>query len=579
MKASHPGLLALVALSLVGGKVLVPSLEAQKQAALGPSAPSTPPPDVAVPGVLLGAFRGLVVDYLWLRACRLQEDGKFYEAKDLAEWISKLEPRLEQVWSFQAHELAWNLCAATDDRNERWRWIEEGITLLRDKGIPLNPHAPELYFTLSRIYSDKIGGPFDDHHLFFKKQLAIELVRAFGPLVKDPLGRDPDPDLEGLAQAPELDAEATVLLAQLEKTGLDLNVTDPTGTRIGWDEALSKAPAARAILKEAPPEVEARLRRHFRAKALKALHLDARKCLEIERRYGPLDWHGCDAISLYWAVEGVNAAGTLGPGRAAREHRRLERLAINSVKHAARRGRLILEPGDNVFFAPEPRLVGRVLALYDDAIERAAAAEKAGDVALPDEEEDDDEHHHEKPKEDTTSALNYRLSMESARLDFLPEAIMILADYGQEADSRKLYQKLVATRPTGRNYDEFVGWLLREQATTELGDQASTQQILLGLWTRAWIAIARGDDERAKGQIALAIQVYHERQRLVAKYRAEGDQHPEIRIGAINPAKAKAQGYEDALKRIPAYLKRRLEDRGIQKRLEDQVPPELQGGN
>ncbi len=324
MKASTVALSLVAFLSFTGAGALVPLLDAQKKASLGASAPATPPPEVAVPGVLLGAFRGLVVDYLWLRACRLEDDGKFYEAKDLAEWISNLEPRLEQVWSFQAHGLAWNLCAATDDRNERWHWIQEGITLLRDRGIPLNPHAPELYFTLSRIYSDKIGGPFDDHHLFLKKQLAIQLVRAFGPLanVKGPLGEESDPDLEGLVQAPGLDAEAQALLAQLEKAGLDLNAVDPTGARVGWDVALYRSPAACTIIKEAPREVMLRLRRHFRAEALAALKLDARKCLEIERRYGPLDWHGCDAISLYWAIEGVNAAETLGPGRAAKERRR-----------------------------------------------------------------------------------------------------------------------------------------------------------------------------------------------------------------------------------------------------------------
>ncbi len=331
-----------------------------------------------------------------------------------------------------------------------------------------------------------------------------------------------------------------------------------------------------------------RLRRHFRAAALAALHLDARKCLEIERHYGPLDWHGCDAISLYWAVEGVAAAETLGPARSGKERRRLERLAISSVKHAVRRGRLILEPGEkvpgsapqfNVFFAPEPRLVNRVIALYDEAIERAAAAEKAGEVAATDEDDDDDEHHHEKPREDT-SAANYRMSMESARLDFIPEAIMILADYGDEAASKKLYAKLVATRPTGQTWDEFVSAMLKLQATTEYGDQASTQQILLGLWTSAWVALAHGDDERARGKIALAIQVYHERQKLVERYTRDGDLKALQRIGGINPAQAKAQGYEDALKRIPPALRRRLEDRGIQTRLEEHVPPELlQGGN
>ena len=126
----------------------------------------------------------------------------------------------------------------------------------------------------------------------------------------------------------------------------------------------------------------------------------------------------------------------------------------------------------------------------------------------PDEEDDDDEHHHEKPKEDA-SAANYRMSMESARLDFIPEAIMVLADYGQEAESRKLYAKLVAERPTGQTWEEFVNSMLSVQAKTEYGDQANTQQILLGLELLtlavfAIVAIVKGHSDNPAGHVGIA---------------------------------------------------------------------------
>ncbi|MEM1424864.1 MAG: hypothetical protein AAGH64_12795, partial [Planctomycetota bacterium] len=50
------------------------------------------PPAVAY-GVAMGAFRGLFVNYLWLRANRLKEDGKFHEAIQLSEAITTLQPR------------------------------------------------------------------------------------------------------------------------------------------------------------------------------------------------------------------------------------------------------------------------------------------------------------------------------------------------------------------------------------------------------------------------------------------------------------------------------------------------------
>jgi hypothetical protein len=533
---------------------LAGSIDEKKKAALGPSAPAAPPPEVAVPTVLLGAFRGLVVDYLWLRAMRLEDEGKFYEAKDLAEWISTLEPRLEQVWSFQAHGLAYNLSAACDDPKERWKWIKAGIELLRDKGIPLNPRAPELYFMLSRIYSDKIGGPFDDHHLFLKKFLAIELVRAFGPLGSDP-------DLEALARAPkDLDPPESALLAELRAAGLDLDATQGA-----WDEALARAaPRVRELAKQRDPELVRRVRAHFRADWARKLGLDPAKCLELDRTYGPLEWRGCDALSLYWAVEGAKAAETLGPARARKEHRRLERLAINSIKHAVRRGRLILAPNAEPFFAPEPQLVDRLIKMYDAAIADARAAEKSGEAASPDDEgEDDDGHHHEKaPTADATAAL-YRNSLEEARKEFLMEGVGVLARYGREAEARRVYAIFRRDYPHEfASYEALLDWLLELEVRGEGGNQVTTYQILLGNWTQAWYALARGDDAQAMGRIALADRVHREWQKKVAAFGASGDLTALQRLGTVNLVEIKTQSLKDALARLknPA-LRKRLEDR------------------
>ncbi len=529
------------------------SIEAQKKEILGPSAPAAPPPEVAVPTVLLGAFRGLVVDYLWLRAVRLEEEGKFYEAKDLAQWISTLEPRLDQVWSFQAHGLAYNLSAASDDAETRYKWINAGIELLRDRGIKLNPRSPELYFMLSRIYSDKIGGPFDDFHLFLKRFLAVELVRAFGPL-------GTDPELDALAAATDsLDPQATVLLAELKAAGLDLDATDGA-----WDEALAKAKKARDLAKQSDQDALRRLRAHYRAQWVKRLGLDARKCKELEERFGPLEWRGCDALSLYWAVEGVKAAESLGPKRKAKEARRLERLAINSVKHAVRRGRLMLLPDGEVFFAPEPRLVGRLLALYDDAIARAKEAEQRGEV-VQDDDEPDDGHGHEKTRAADTNAALYRNSMEDARKDFLIEAIGVLSRYGREAEARKVYATFRREFPWAaeKSYEDFINWLLEFEVRGDAPTQVTTYQILTGNWLRAWEAFARGDDQEALGRIALADRVHREWKRKVLQYRAEGDLEALRRLGTVNLPVLKRQALDDALAKLatkPA-LRKRLEDR------------------
>ena len=56
------------------------------------------PPVLAFTTVALGGFRGLISNALWIRANDLQDDGKYFEMVQLADWITKLEPHFTQVW-------------------------------------------------------------------------------------------------------------------------------------------------------------------------------------------------------------------------------------------------------------------------------------------------------------------------------------------------------------------------------------------------------------------------------------------------------------------------------------------------
>ncbi|MHC4284291.1 MAG: hypothetical protein ACYSWZ_15160 [Planctomycetota bacterium] len=59
--------------------------------------PENVPPSLAFATVATGAFRGLLVDVLWIRADNLKEEGQFFDAKQLAEWITILQPRFASV--------------------------------------------------------------------------------------------------------------------------------------------------------------------------------------------------------------------------------------------------------------------------------------------------------------------------------------------------------------------------------------------------------------------------------------------------------------------------------------------------
>src|SRR5580698_7409766 len=85
------------------------------------------PPMLAFTTVALGGFRGLISNFLWIRSNDLQQDDKFFEASQLADWITDLEPHFAQVWDFQSWNMAWNISVKFKDFSDRWRWIERGI--------------------------------------------------------------------------------------------------------------------------------------------------------------------------------------------------------------------------------------------------------------------------------------------------------------------------------------------------------------------------------------------------------------------------------------------------------------------
>ncbi|MHC4171000.1 MAG: hypothetical protein ACYSWQ_29020 [Planctomycetota bacterium] len=99
--------------------------------------PENIPPQMLWATVATGAFRGLVVDVLWMRADRLKEEGQFFDARQLAEWITLLQPRFASVWEFHAWNMAYNISVAipATEPEQRWRWVRNGYELIRDEAI------------------------------------------------------------------------------------------------------------------------------------------------------------------------------------------------------------------------------------------------------------------------------------------------------------------------------------------------------------------------------------------------------------------------------------------------------------
>ncbi|MFW5841168.1 MAG: hypothetical protein ACOCZE_11355, partial [Planctomycetota bacterium] len=137
-------------------------------------------PELALLTVAPGPLRAPMVNYFWIRAQELKDEGRYYEANQLAEIICILQSRSPGVWAFHSWNMAWNISAAVKTAEERWLWVNNGLELLRDRGIPLNPRSFLLYRELAWIFFNKIGGNLDEMHGAYKSRFAQQMNAVLG---------------------------------------------------------------------------------------------------------------------------------------------------------------------------------------------------------------------------------------------------------------------------------------------------------------------------------------------------------------------------------------------------------------
>ena len=178
-------LIALAAALTLAGALNIKLLD-QRAAAHLTEAPPTEnmPPGVAFTTVALGGFRGLLADFLWMRAGTLQDEGRYFELVQLSDWIARLQPRSPPVWAYHAWNMAYNVSALMTDPAERWRWVRNGLALLRDDGLAANPGSARLHQELAWIFLHKLGTDSDSAAAYYRQQLAAEV--AAGAVHLDP---------------------------------------------------------------------------------------------------------------------------------------------------------------------------------------------------------------------------------------------------------------------------------------------------------------------------------------------------------------------------------------------------------
>jgi hypothetical protein len=332
----------VVAVSLLASSTLAVQLTASgSRARLGYTDTSVEgqPPQVAL-GIAMGAFRGIFVNFLWIRANQLKEDGRYYEAMDLSKAITALQPRFPQVWAFHAWNMAYNISVNSQTPQERWRWVSSGIDLLRSQGTVYNPNDLLVHKECAWIFLHKIGAYMDDANVYYKVQLAGEWSLVLGtPPLPDASYKDRDkakakfvewlrpvveaPDtVDGVVAANPLVGELLQKVRtetqfepdwKLNQNCIVLQTIAASGQRVLLERTFAPRQKALMALLEDPAYASAwpPLLAHIRKRILvDEYHMEPERMMRLTQKYGPLDWRHWGAHGLYWATRGVENALT-----------------------------------------------------------------------------------------------------------------------------------------------------------------------------------------------------------------------------------------------------------------------------
>ena len=482
--------------------------------------PENVPPSLAFATIATGAFRGLLVDVLWIRADNLKEEGQFFDAKQLAEWITILQPRFATVWEFQAWNMAYNISVTIPATrpDQRWRWVKNGYELLRDKGIEKNPRSILLYRELARTFQHKIGGISDDAHRYYKLQLAL----AMEPLV----GSQNNQYFKALAEAPtdwlEIIKDADVLPLIKALKSADRTFADDDSFVSNYLSLRRYPgrfePAAFQVIDDFRGKKSLQKFDIF-AKAYQLRNtwkLDPVLMHELNQIYGPvadwddpnsrlpLDWRHPDTHAIYWAVKGLQMAGK---GEYSPDETNTDRIVVHSLQNLFRYGKIFiydvpmpirtedvpqtanseqLTMTQDIFLRPDLRMFGS----YNQAI--LAVLEK-----------------YKVLKETTYVAMQngHRNMLKNAVLSFYQAG-----SYEEDAHRRqaqRIYDQLRQFYPLEENKVPLVVYV-----KDRLGEEIETlgifnaREIILMLLREAYFRYAVHDDNEAFGKEKMAEEAY-----------------------------------------------------------------------
>lgn len=367
-------------------------------------------PEIALWTQVLGWGRGLIIDVIWIRMETLKQNNKYFELVQLADWATKLAPRFPQVWDIQSWNLAYNVSCKVMSLPDRWAWVYEGIKLLRDEGIPYNPHSSMLYDRLAWIFMHKIGDQSDNAHFFHKAQ--------FGLMMHEVLGGDGSYErLRGLASTPN---DVEEILADPDvKPVYDACMAHEFDIVEGFFDVYRRTPSVPLPVLEIAnqPGYEKGVRKiaaFARAKRLREeFKMDPARMIAICNEFAddkgvpaPFDWRSPYPHAIYWAeagldklkelkrrtetkleargrsADGLTKTGPTGEEEGVYEFRQvmLERIRYAAMQSLSRQGRLLFDTYGRLMYevGADLRFADATLPLFDEVVEAHGVRYKMG---------------------------------------------------------------------------------------------------------------------------------------------------------------------------------------------------------
>lgn len=486
----------------------------QAQGLVLPPMPKTVTPSMLLTP-LLALGRAPLVDYLWIRATKLKEEGRFFDAYQLSEMICELQPKFAAVWAFQGWNMAYNISVTCKTPEERWRWVRNGYELIRDRGIPLNPNNTQLYRELAWILFHKVGDYMDEWHAYYKLQFALIMEDILGPPPADFIGPGRiagdyyrDYDFKALAAAPQTLDEllkapgVPEFRDALAGFGFDLTREGAfLGLLKGLSDGTVQVPNAPEGLRETrlvelkelmndPKTADTRLavERFWRASALRdSVKLDPQRIVWLQEGIGvSLDWRLPESHALYWANMGMEKG--LDSRTAFDIHKlNTNRIEFFCLQKMFYRGRMAMSPsarlGEPPFYSPDIRIAPVLFEAY----------------LLDSKEYLTDENH------STPVSINFVTGF----VGFMRTAIIRYHELGMQAQAQEMFDFLATNYPDPM-YEKGLDGFLPEQFKydRENVDLVKAVSRIEALIQRGLLEYGYGEDEEAVRYIGRAREVY-----------------------------------------------------------------------